>query len=85
LPKETYRQETAVTVIGVNNMLIVNSHMDEEQVFQITRAIYGHMEEFKKNNAIARQIDWRQSMRLPIPLHAGAARFFSAFSVESNE
>jgi len=59
--------------------------MDEEQVFQITRAIYGHMEEFKRNNAIAGQIDWMQSLHLPIPLHAGAARYFESAAQESGE
>jgi hypothetical protein len=76
LPKDVYRQDADVTVIGVNNMLIVNNDMDEEQVFQITQAIYGHMDEFKRNNAIASQIDRMQSTNLPIPLHAGAARYF---------
>lgn len=80
LPREVYRQETDVTVIGVNNMLVVNSAMDEEQVFQIAGAIYGHMDEFRNSNAIARQIDWTESLRLPIPLHPGAARFFEAAS-----
>jgi len=78
LARAVYRQDEDVTVIGVNNMLIVNSSMKEEQVFQITRAIYGHVDEFKRNNAIAGQIDWRQSLQLPIPLHAGAARYFNS-------
>ena len=85
LPKDVYRQDTDVTVIGVNNMLIVNGDMDEEQVFQITRAIYGHMDEFKSNNAIASQIDRMRSMYLPIPLHAGAARYFEAASREESQ
>jgi TRAP transporter TAXI family solute receptor len=76
LPKDVYRQDDDVTVIGVNNMLITNSGMDEEQVFQIASSIYGHMDEFKRNNAIAAQIDWQQSLALPISLHAGAARYF---------
>jgi TRAP transporter TAXI family solute receptor len=71
-----YRQEKDVTVIGVNNMMIVRSDMDEEKAFQLARAIYGHMDEFRRNNAIAKQIDPAQSLSLPIPLHAGAARFF---------
>ena len=74
-----------MTVIGVNNMLITNSNMDEEQAFQITRSIYGHMDEFKKNNAIAAQIDWQQSLALPISLHAGAARYFESVSAEIGE
>jgi len=85
LPGDIYRQEADITVIGVNNMLIVNSDMDEEQVFQIAQAIYGHMEEFKNNNAIARQIDWQESMRLPIALHPGAARYFELASKEAGE
>jgi TRAP transporter TAXI family solute receptor len=78
LEKEVYRQNKDVTVIGVNNMLIVNSEMDEDQVYRIAGAIYGHMDEFKNNNAIANQIDRMQSLSLPIPLHPGAARFFES-------
>lgn len=85
LPGEVYRQDKDVTVIGVNNMLIVNSDMNEEQVFQVAAAIYGHMDEFKNNNAIARQIDWRESLRLPIPLHPGAARYFESASRATSE
>jgi TRAP-type uncharacterized transport system substrate-binding protein len=59
--------------------------MDEEKVFQIAQAIYGHMDEFKSNNAIARQIDRMQSMSLPIPLHDGAARYFELASEGSQE
>lgn len=77
LPAATYRLEKDITVIGVNNMMIVRSDMDEERVFQIASAIYGHMEEFRRNNAIALQIDPLQSLALPIPLHPGAARYFA--------
>jgi TRAP transporter TAXI family solute receptor len=85
LPKEVYRTDESVTVIGVNNMLIVNADMDEEQVFQIAQAIYGNMEEFKSNNAIASHIDRMQSISLPIPLHAGAARYFELAAGEASE
>ncbi len=76
LPKETYRLGQDVNVIGVNNMLVVNGNMDEELVFKIAQAVYGNMEEFRKNNAIAKQIYPEDSLQLPIPLHDGAARFF---------
>jgi len=77
LPKEVYRLDEDVTVIGVNNMLVVRQDMPEEQVFQIAQAIYGNMDEFGRNNAIARQIDPLQSLDLAIPLHPGSARFFA--------
>lgn len=85
LPKDIYRQDADVTVIGVNNILIANSSMDDEQVFQIVSAIYGHMDEFKRNNAIAAQIDWHQSLQLPIALHTGAARYFESATEGSSE
>jgi TRAP transporter TAXI family solute receptor len=85
LPKDVYRQDDDVTVIGVNNILITNSNMGDEQVFQIVSSIYGHMDEFKRNNAIAAQIDWRQSLELPIALHAGAARYFESAVQDAKE
>ena len=84
LPGEIYRLDKDVNVIGVNNMMIVQRNMDEEQVFQIAQAIYGHMDEFGKNNAIARQIDPMQSLQLPIALHDGAARYFDSISRPSD-
>ena len=35
------------------------------------------MEEFRKINAYAKQINVQNSLKLRIPLHAGAAKFFS--------
>lgn len=77
IPAAVYRLDTDITVIGVNNMMIVRSDMDEEQVYQLAHAIYGHMDEFRRNNAIAKQIDPVQSLTLPISLHPGAARYFT--------
>ena len=78
VPKDVYRLDQDVTVIGVNNMLVVNDNMDEEIAFQLSQAIYGHMDEFRAANAIGKQIDPLQSLSLPIELHKGAARYFNA-------
>jgi len=82
LRKEVYRTAADVVVIGVDNLMIVNADMGDEVVYQVTRAIYGNMDEFRQNNAVARQIDLLQSMHLPIPLHDGAARFFNSIAAE---
>lgn len=82
ISKDVYRLEKDVTVIGVNNILIANSRLAEEDAFQITRAIYGHMDEFRANNAIGKQIDPLQSLSLPIQLHPGAARYFNSLEQE---
>ncbi|MEQ9198359.1 MAG: TAXI family TRAP transporter solute-binding subunit [Rhodospirillales bacterium] len=76
VPKDVYNTAADGVVLGVNNVLIVDAGMDEKKVFQITRAIYGNMEEFAANNAIARQIVPENSLKLRIPLHPGAERYF---------
>lgn len=77
VPAGTYRQPDDITMPAVSNLLIVNSKTDADVVFAVTAAIYGHLDEFREQNAIARQIDPARSLHLPIPLHAGAARFFA--------
>jgi TRAP transporter TAXI family solute receptor len=85
LPAEIYRQAADVVVIGVNNMLIVNTDMDEETVYQVTQAIYGNLDEFRQSNAMARQIDIGQSLLLPVSLHDGASRFFESLAAGAPE
>jgi TRAP transporter TAXI family solute receptor len=74
--KDVYNTPEEGVVLGVNNMLVVNSSMDEEKVFKITKAIYDNMAEFQENNAHAKQIVPENSLKLRIPLHPGAERYF---------
>lgn len=76
VPADIYSTEEAAEVIGVNNMLIVPSTMDAEIVEKITAAIFDNIDEFRAENANARQIDPVDSLTLAIPLHEGAARYF---------
>lgn len=77
VPADTYKTDTDGIVLGVNNMLIVDEGLDEETAFQITKAIYDNMDEFRAENALANQIDPSVATSLKIPLHAGAARYFA--------
>jgi len=76
VPADVYDTEEDATVIAVDNMLVVNSEESEETVYSIVSAVYGHLDEFQRSNAIAIQIDPEQSLKLPIPLHPGAALYF---------
>lgn len=76
IPKDVYRTEGDGTVLGVNNMLVVDAGMDDAKVFKITKAIYDNMDEFRANNAHAKQIVPSKSLTLRIPLHPGAERYF---------
>lgn len=76
VPAAVYDMETDSTVLAVDNMLVVGADESADTVFSVVSAIYGHLDELQKTNAIARQINPDQSLKLPIPLHPGAARYF---------
>ncbi|MFD0981960.1 TAXI family TRAP transporter solute-binding subunit [Tropicimonas aquimaris] len=65
------------TVIGVNNMLVAPNSLDADVVEKITAAIFDHLDEMQAENANAKQIDPAMSLKLAIPLHEGAARYFN--------
>lgn len=77
IPTEVYGTDAPATVIGVNNMLIVPSSADADDVESIVAAVFDHLDEFMAENANARQIDPAMSTQLAIPLHEGAARYFN--------
>ncbi|WP_419911345.1 TAXI family TRAP transporter solute-binding subunit [Hoeflea sp.] len=77
IPADVYSTDAPGTVIGVNNMLIVPSNTDADKVFAITSAVFENLDEFKAENANARQINPDDSKNLAIPLHEGAARYFN--------
>lgn len=76
VPKDVYNTADDGVVLGVNNMLVVNASADADTIFKITKAIYDHMDEFRANNAHAKQIVPENSLKLKIPLHPGAERYF---------
>lgn len=77
VPGDTYNTDADGTLLGVNNMLIVDAGMNEETAYKITKAIYDHMDEFRAENALANQIEPERSLSLKIPLHPGAAKYFN--------
>ncbi|KUK13587.1 MAG: TAXI family TRAP transporter solute-binding subunit [Synergistetes bacterium] len=76
VPKEVYKLDKDAVAVGIRNVLIVRSDMDEELVYKVTKAIFDHLEELQSMNAIAKQIDPEGAFKTPIPLHPGAKRYF---------
>lgn len=77
IPKDVYKTDEDGIVVADLNILIVNADMDEDRAYQLTRAIYGHMDEFRTEIAIASKIDLARANAVAVPLHPGAARFFA--------
>lgn len=77
IPADVYNTDADGSLLGVNNMLVVDASMSDDVAMAITKAIYDNMDEFRAENAHARQIEPERSLQLKIPLHPGAAAYHS--------
>lgn len=77
VPADVYNTATDGVLLGVNNMLIVDAGMDDDTAYKVTKAIYDNMDEFRAENASAKQIVPENSLKLKIPLHPGAEKYFN--------
>lgn len=76
VPKDVYKLESDAVAIGVPNVLLVSNNLDEQLVYNITKAIFDNLDEFKEANANAKQIEIEAADQTPIPLHPGARKYF---------
>ncbi|HEX9876662.1 MAG TPA: TAXI family TRAP transporter solute-binding subunit [Gammaproteobacteria bacterium] len=77
IPREIYDTAEVAAALAVDNVLIVNAAETPEVVYDIVTAIFGHLDDLRRTNAVALQIDPERYDRLPIPLHPGALRYFA--------
>lgn len=77
VPADVYNTDSDGVLLGVNNMLIVDAGMSDDVAFAVAAAIYENMDEFRAENAHAKQIEPERSLQLKIPLHPGAEKYFN--------
>lgn len=66
-----------VATLGVPNVLVVSSEMDEETVYQITKAIYENITELQAVHPAANETTIAFTLSAtPVPLHPGAIRYY---------
>jgi TRAP transporter TAXI family solute receptor len=78
LPGGTYSGiDQDVTVLGIPNLLVVSAAMPDDLAYQLTRALFEHLEELVAVHPAARQITVELTFdTMPVPLHPGAIRYF---------
>ncbi|MDO4435813.1 MAG: TAXI family TRAP transporter solute-binding subunit [Cardiobacteriaceae bacterium] len=78
IPKGTYTEVNEDTqTIGQAVILAVNADVSEEDVYQITKAIYENLPFLHSIHVATKDIKLESALNgLPIPLHSGAARYF---------
>lgn len=65
-------QATSTRTIGVENLFVCRSDLDEELVHDLTAQLFGSLPSIP----LLRTMDLEQAPAVPIPLHPGAARFY---------
>lgn len=77
IPPGTYTgQNRVVPTIGVDNLLICRADLSEQVVYDLTKAYFGVADALHSEGISLRLIDFERAPATPIPLHAGAARYY---------
>jgi TRAP transporter TAXI family solute receptor len=78
IPKGTYKgQDHDVSSVGIPNFLIVRADLDDQTVYEITKAMFENLDRLVQAHAAAKGIKLENAAKgLPVPLHPGAARYY---------
>src|SRR5262249_44292638 len=69
-------QTEDVPTVGVDGLLICREGLSEDLVYALTRQFFAALPSIAHTDTAARLIDPAKAAATPIPLHAGAARFY---------
>ncbi len=78
IPANTYKnQTTPVKTVAVNSVLIVNSDMKTDVVYNIVRALFDNQSELAASHAKGKEISGKTaSAGVSIPFHPGAVKYY---------
>ena len=77
IPRDTYPgQPQPVQTIGVNSILLCRADLPDELVYTLTKALFDSLERPASPLARFPWLEADSASATPIPLHAGAARFY---------
>lgn len=84
IPADTYAGQTEdVTTVTVKATLIVSASASEEDVYQLTAAIFDHAQEIAAENGKGAELSVENATSgMTVPFHAGAAKYFAEKGVE---
>lgn len=77
IPQGAYPGVTdTIRTIGIETLLVCRSDLEETLVYDLTRIFYDALPTLATSQDILRFADLDQAAAAPIPLHAGAARYY---------
>lgn len=84
IPANTYEKQTEeVLTVTVKATLIVSADASEEDVYNLTAAIFDNIEAISKENAKGAELSLENATQgLTVPFHAGAAKYFKEKNID---
>ena len=84
IPEGTYEGQTEdVTTVTVKATLIVNADASEEDVYNLTAAIFNNVDAITSEHAKGAELDLENATSgMAAPFHAGAAKYFAEKGIE---
>lgn len=76
ISKSIYGLGGDVTTVATGNIFIINADMDEELVYQMTKAVFENLDRLKTSATSAVTITLEEAPNTGIPLHPGAERYY---------
>ncbi len=78
IPSDMYGLESDVLTVGTPNMVIVNSDLPEDLVYNICKLFFedGNLEKIKNSQPSAKDLTLEAAAVTAIPMHPGAEKFF---------
>jgi uncharacterized protein len=78
VPASTYKNQTAdVNTVAVNAVLIVNSEIKDDVVYNLTKALFDNQPELAAAHAKGKEINLQNAVKgVSIPFHPGAEKYF---------
>ncbi|CCO08373.1 TAXI family TRAP transporter solute-binding subunit [Desulforamulus hydrothermalis] len=79
IPAGTYpNQDKDVTSLGAKAMLVVSDKMDEQTAYDITKAVFTHLDQLQAAHNVGKHISKDTAKEgISIPMHPGAEKFFN--------
>jgi uncharacterized protein len=76
IPKGTYENEEDISTVSIMNILLVNKNLSEEVVYDLTKAIFEHIDDIHASHNSAKNITLDTATDgMVVPLHPGAEKY----------
>lgn len=77
VPADTYNMPADVTTLAVKATLVVRADMTEDEVYNLTAAIFDNLEEFGTAHAKGKEVTLEGAVQgVSVPMHPGAQKYF---------